>query len=102
MYYIVMYYIASEKKIETRSTESFSGELYHFYWFLFIHLWTMVCYDTPSTPSPQLNRKWAWSTKIASKWRFFVPGLYFFFNFFFSKSFASSCTTNHCPHCCHN
>ena len=49
----------------------------------FIAHCNIMPYDAPSTPSQKINRKWAWSAKIASKWRFFVPGLYIFFNFFF-------------------
>ena len=54
----------------------------NFLFLFFLALCTIMPYDAPSTLSQKLNRKWAWRAKIASKWRFFVPGLYIFWKFF--------------------
>ena len=59
------------------------------FFFFFIELCIIMLYDTLSTPSPKSNRKWACSATIASKWRFFVPGLYIFFKIFLF--FHSAC-----------
>ena len=48
----------------------------------FIFLFFFMRYEAPSTPSQQLNWKWAWSVKKASKCRFFISELKKIWKFF--------------------
>ena len=51
-------------------------QFFEIYLFIFfIHVCIIMRYDAQSTPTLQLNRKWAWSAKTASKCRFFISRL---------------------------
>ena len=67
------------------------------FFFLLTTLCTIMTYDAPSMPSQNLNRKWACHAKMASKWCFFVPGLYIFFKF--KICFFHNALPHHAPRC---